>query len=414
MGRAKKSPVCKKAAKTCADLYCVADCIHGGKFVGNMVQCHLCQIWVHCDCVGVADADLEGIWSCSSCQILSSVVTDMFAHVKALEVSVGELKEANTLLVTLVSEQRQEMSVKGSQLTALTDAVCHPSNTTGGSSFSSPSSSDGFTVVTRKRSRAMPSTPATAATEATAAYAASAASAATAATAASPTTPTSTMSYAHAVNLRGSTDRPSGRSSATDRPSGRSSATERPSGRSTAMDRPSGRSFATDCPSGRSTVTDRPSGRSTATDRQSGRSSATDCPSGRSTAADRPSGRSTAMDHPSGGPPVTPEVVTPEVVVIGTSLVRGLGGLLADEGVDATVYCYPGQQIQHIKQRLHGIFSAEYQPRNIVVQCGGNDAETRPPHLVVREYDELVKELKRMRPHSNIILRVGTAREIHN
>ena len=70
---------------------------------------------------------------------------------------------------------------------------------------------------------------------------------------------------------------------------------------------------------------------------------------------------------------------------------RGLGGLLADEGVDATVYCYPGQQIQYIQQRLHGIFSAEYQPRNIVVQCGGNDAEARPPHLVVREYDELVK-----------------------
>ena len=26
-----------------------------------------------------------------------------------------------------------------------------------------------------------------------------------------------------------------------------------------------------------------------------------------------------------------------------------------------------------------------------MVQCGGNDAETRPPHLVVREYDELVR-----------------------
>ena len=92
---------------------------------------------------------------------------------------------------------------------------------------------------------------------------------------------------------------------------------------------------------------------------------------------------------------------------------RGLGGLLADEGVDATVFCYPGQQIKYLNQRLHGIFSAEYQPRNIVVQCGGNDAEARPPHLVVSEYDELVKELKRMCPHSNIILNQIPARGLN-
>ena len=55
---------------------------------------------LHCDGVGVADGDLEGIWSCSSCRSLSTVVTDIFAHVKAPEVSMGELKEANTLLVT--------------------------------------------------------------------------------------------------------------------------------------------------------------------------------------------------------------------------------------------------------------------------------------------------------------------------
>ena len=61
------------------------------------------------------------------------------------------------------------MSVMGSKLTALTDAVCYPSNTTGGSGISSPSSSesDGFTIIARKRSRAIPSTAAAAATAST-------------------------------------------------------------------------------------------------------------------------------------------------------------------------------------------------------------------------------------------------------
>ena len=145
------------------------------------------------------------------------------------------------------------------------------------------------------------------------------------------------------------------------------------------------------CLAGRRPRTTRLVGRRPRTARLVGRRPRTARQAGRPPRTARLVGRRPRTDRPSGRPTVTPNVVTPAAVVIGTSLVRGLGSLLADKGADVTVYCYPGRQIRCIKERLSGIFSAEYQPINIVVHCGGNAAEARPPHLVVREYDEFEK-----------------------
>ena len=46
--------------------YCVKTCIHNGKDNHQMVQCHLCQSWVHPECVGEDDNDIIGIWSCTT------------------------------------------------------------------------------------------------------------------------------------------------------------------------------------------------------------------------------------------------------------------------------------------------------------------------------------------------------------
>ena len=32
--------------------YCVHNCLHSGKSLNELVQCHLCQSWVHPECVG--------------------------------------------------------------------------------------------------------------------------------------------------------------------------------------------------------------------------------------------------------------------------------------------------------------------------------------------------------------------------
>ena len=49
-------------------------------------------------------------------------------------------------------------------------------------------------------------------------------------------------------------------------------------------------------------------------------------------------------------------------------------------------------------------FTPRYQPQHVVVQCGVNDATTRPPHQVVREYDRLVNEVRRACPETTITL----------
>ena len=176
----------------------------------------------------------------------------------------------------------------------------------------------------------------------------------------------SSMSYAHAVCLRGSTP----------------------------MDRSPGRSTATDRPSGRSTTTGRPSGRPTATDRPSGRSTTTGRPSGRPTATDRLSVQLTGAGRAS---------VTPDAIIVGTSLVRGLGARFGSMGIDATCYTYTGQEIAHIREQVCHIFSADYQQYHCAV-WGGMMQIVTPPHKVVREYDKLVRKIRNVCPLSTISL----------
>ena len=107
----------------------------------------------------------------------------------------------------------------------------------------------------------------------------------------------------------------------------------------------------------------------------------------------RPSIQPTVMDSPP---------LTPDVVIVGTSLVRGLGARLSDMETDATCYTYPGQEIPHIRERISHIFSADYQPSHVIIQCGGNDADRHPPHQVVREYAQLVKEVRQICPQATI------------
>lgn len=96
------------------------------------------------------------------------------------------------------------------------------------------------------------------------------------------------------------------------------------------------------------------------------------------------------------------QVSRDKLVVIGTSLVRGQGAALQKEGVDAICYSYPGCEIPFIRSRVSSILSPRVQPKNIHLQCGGNDASSRDAHLVVKEYDALIREVKRCCPGATI------------
>ena len=94
----------------------------------------------------------------------------------------------------------------------------------------------------------------------------------------------------------------------------------------------------------------------------------------------------------------------PTTLVVGTSLVRGLGSRLNNLGNSATTFTYPGRDIPYIRSRIQNIVPKQNPPERIVLQCGGNDAEQVPAGHVINEYDRLVSEVRRCCPRAKVIL----------
>ena len=106
------------------------------------------------------------------------------------------------------------------------------------------------------------------------------------------------------------------------------------------------------------------------------------------------------------GPNHTTKQRKPKVMVVGTSLTRGLGTELCRNGVDAICYTYPGTTIPQIASRIPYLLpkssATEYQ--EIVLQCGGNDAEEFCPSSVVKEYEQLIEKVRGKAPYARIHL----------
>ena len=74
-----------------------------------MVQCHMCQMWVHPGCVGEVEKDIVTLWCCQSCRQMPTLVEKILQKVTALESCVTTIQESNQQLIALVQEQREEM-----------------------------------------------------------------------------------------------------------------------------------------------------------------------------------------------------------------------------------------------------------------------------------------------------------------
>ena len=119
--------------------------------------------------------------------------------------------------------------------------------------------------------------------------------------------------------------------------------------------------------------------------------------------------------HPS---PVTHQAAThrgDDTIVIGTSLVNGLGPKLNSLGVNATCFMYRGADIPTIQNRIRYILTPGTNPKYIILQVGGNDATKRPAASITARYESLVADIKRRCPQSTVIIskvppRMGTMR----
>ena len=103
-------------------------------------------------------------------------------------------------------------------------------------------------------------------------------------------------------------------------------------------------------------------------------------------------------------PPGNRPLIKPEVVMIGTSLTRGLGQKLVSRGVNATVHSYPGAEIPQIRDRVPHILRQDNTHKFVMLQCGGNDIEGHHVDRVIDQYEGLIKDVRRQCPNAHIIL----------
>ena len=89
--------------------YCVQNCLHSGKSPNELIQCHLCQSWIHPECVGEDGKYIVGICTCTTCRQLPVLVARLVEKTSALETLIEKLTCSNQQLVALVVEQQQDL-----------------------------------------------------------------------------------------------------------------------------------------------------------------------------------------------------------------------------------------------------------------------------------------------------------------
>ena len=116
--------------------YCIQNCLHSGKPTNELIQCHMCQSWIHPECVGEDGKDIVGIWTCTSCRQLPVLVSRLLDKTSALELLVEKLAHSNQHLVNIAEQQCEEIrklrdvvanaSQRPSAVTNSTDAKSKP------------------------------------------------------------------------------------------------------------------------------------------------------------------------------------------------------------------------------------------------------------------------------------------------
>ena len=111
-----------------------------------------------------------------------------------------------------------------------------------------------------------------------------------------------------------------------------------------------------------------------------------------------------AARHARVSSPAAPSPGGPETIVIGTSLVNGLGSRLHVCSVNATCYMYRGADIPTIQSRIPYTLTPGVRPRYIVLQIAGNDATKQSSPVILARYETLIGDIWRRCPETIILL----------
>ena len=120
------SPViCKSFRKAKS---CVEGCKYRGKHTQkqeDIVQCHICQHWIHPSCAGEDNKDIVGIWSCPSCRSSPDMVHKIFTMMTTMQ---HENIQFKTLLSANLAEMDKKQAQTDQQIKNLNVALTAKSN----------------------------------------------------------------------------------------------------------------------------------------------------------------------------------------------------------------------------------------------------------------------------------------------
>ena len=115
--------------------------------------------------------------------------------------------------------------------------------------------------------------------------------------------------------------------------------------------------------------------------------------------------------------PVSSSNNSSETIIIGSSLISGLGPKLCSKGISATSFMYRGADIPTIQSRIRYILKADSNPKHIVLQVAGNDATKHESRTILTRYETLITDIISRCPNASVILckvppRSGTMKTI--
>ena len=67
------------------------------------------QTWAHYECIGEGEGDIVGIWTCSACRKMPTMVMELIGMVAKLQESVSEMRYTNAQLVGMLSDRQSEL-----------------------------------------------------------------------------------------------------------------------------------------------------------------------------------------------------------------------------------------------------------------------------------------------------------------
>ena len=105
--------------KTVPELHCMAQCKHGRSGDGDMIQCCLCFIWHHEDCVSTPVSKEDVWWVCPGCRTLSTSISTLTTVVVDMQDKLSKLFKINTALVASVDDLKHKNAILTAQVESL-------------------------------------------------------------------------------------------------------------------------------------------------------------------------------------------------------------------------------------------------------------------------------------------------------